>query len=167
MKATTARSITSAAQDAATTSPPPRPASLRNTLAADAVGRYQPAWAAVPPAPCTGTGTPESSARPEGPVLAADTGGRGNRPHGTGTSVTSLHGLMDLPPTGTGREAAERSERWQRGEELVVMMFGYGNGWPVWEGTLMWIGVLAFLGVLIWAGYALISSTTQIGRAHV
>src|ERR1039457_3496745 len=41
MKATTARSITSAAQDAATTSPPPRPASLRNTLAADAVARYR------------------------------------------------------------------------------------------------------------------------------
>ena len=41
------------------------------------------------------------------------------------------------------------------------MMFGYGSGWPVWEGTLMWIGVLAFLGVLIWAGYALISSTTR------
>jgi uncharacterized membrane protein len=29
------------------------------------------------------------------------------------------------------------------------MMFGYGNGWPVWEG------------ILIWAGYALISSTTR------
>ena len=41
------------------------------------------------------------------------------------------------------------------------MMLGYGNGWPVWEGTLMWIGMLAFLGVLIWAGYALIGSTTR------
>ena len=41
------------------------------------------------------------------------------------------------------------------------MMFGYGNGWPVWEGTLMWIGMLAFLGVLIWAGYALITSATR------
>jgi len=41
------------------------------------------------------------------------------------------------------------------------MMFGYGNGWPVWEGTLMWIGMLAFLGVLIWAGYALITGATR------
>ena len=46
------------------------------------------------------------------------------------------------------------------------MMFGYGNGWPVWEGTLMWIGMLAFLGILIWAGYVLISSATRKpGRA--
>ena len=30
------------------------------------------------------------------------------------------------------------------------MMFGYGNGWPVWEGALMWIGMLPFLGILIW-----------------
>jgi uncharacterized membrane protein len=44
---------------------------------------------------------------------------------------------------------------------MAVMMFGYGNGWPVWEGTLMWIGMLAFLGVLIWAGYALITSVTR------
>jgi len=41
------------------------------------------------------------------------------------------------------------------------MMFGYGNGWPVWESALMWIGMIAFLGVLIWAGYVLITSTTR------
>jgi putative membrane protein len=44
---------------------------------------------------------------------------------------------------------------------MVVMMFGYGNGWPVWESALMWIGMIAFLGVLIWAGYALITSASR------
>jgi uncharacterized membrane protein len=44
---------------------------------------------------------------------------------------------------------------------MVVMMFGYGSGWPVWESALMWIGIIAVLGVLIWAGYALITSATR------
>jgi putative membrane protein len=44
---------------------------------------------------------------------------------------------------------------------MVVMMFGYGSGWPVWESALMWIGIIAFLGVLIWAGSALVTSATR------
>ena len=27
-------------------------------------------------------------------------------------------------------------------EEMVVMMFGYGGGWPFWEVALMWAGVI-------------------------
>jgi hypothetical protein len=44
---------------------------------------------------------------------------------------------------------------------MVVMMFGYGGGWPAWEIALIWIGMIAFLGVLIWAAYALISNATR------
>jgi putative membrane protein len=44
---------------------------------------------------------------------------------------------------------------------MVVMMFGYGSGWPAWELALMWIGMLAFLVFLIWAAYALITSTSR------
>ena len=55
-------------------------------------------------------GTQRAAPGQREPVLTADTGDRGNRPHGTGTSVTSAHGLMDLPPTGTSREAAEEEE---------------------------------------------------------
>ena len=31
-------------------------------------------------------------------------------------------------------------------EEMVVMMFGYGGGWPFWEVALMWVGMIAFWG---------------------
>jgi putative membrane protein len=44
---------------------------------------------------------------------------------------------------------------------MVMMMFGYGGGWPAWGIALMWIGMLAFLAFLIWAAYALINSTTR------
>lgn len=38
---------------------------------------------------------------------------------------------------------------------MVVMMFGYGGGWPVWEIGLMWIVMIAFVGLLAWGIYAL------------
>jgi putative membrane protein len=44
---------------------------------------------------------------------------------------------------------------------MVVMMFGYGSGWPAWGIALMWIGITAFLAFLIWAAYALITSTSR------
>jgi putative membrane protein len=44
---------------------------------------------------------------------------------------------------------------------MVVMMFGYGSGWPFWEVGLMWVGMVAFWGLLIWAVYALVSSATR------
>jgi len=44
---------------------------------------------------------------------------------------------------------------------MVVMMFGYGSGWPAWGIALMWIGMLAVLAFLIWAAYALITSTSR------
>jgi hypothetical protein len=44
---------------------------------------------------------------------------------------------------------------------MVVMMFGYGDGWPAWGIALMWIGMTAFLAFLIWAAYALITSTSR------
>jgi putative membrane protein len=44
---------------------------------------------------------------------------------------------------------------------MVVMMFGYGSGWPAWGIALMWIGMLAVLAFLIWTAYALINSTTR------
>jgi putative membrane protein len=44
---------------------------------------------------------------------------------------------------------------------MVVMMFGYGSGWPAWGIALIWIGMLAFLVFLIWAAYALITSTSR------
>jgi uncharacterized membrane protein len=44
---------------------------------------------------------------------------------------------------------------------MVVVMFGYGGGWPAWELALMWAGMIAFAGVLIWAVYALITSTSR------
>jgi putative membrane protein len=44
---------------------------------------------------------------------------------------------------------------------MVVMMFGYGSGWPAWGIALMWIGMLAFVAFLIWAAYALITSTSR------
>jgi putative membrane protein len=44
---------------------------------------------------------------------------------------------------------------------MVVMMSGYGSGWPAWGIALMWIGMLAFLAFLIWAAYALITSTSR------
>ncbi len=47
------------------------------------------------------------------------------------------------------------------GPKEMVVMIGYGGGWPVWEAALMWIGMIAFLGVLVWAGYALIASATR------
>ena len=46
-------------------------------------------------------------------------------------------------------------------EEMVVMMFGYGGGWPFWEVALMWVGMIAFWGLLIWAVYALVVSATR------
>jgi putative membrane protein len=44
---------------------------------------------------------------------------------------------------------------------MVVMMFGYGSGWPAWGIALMWIGMLAVLAFLVWAAYALITSTSR------
>jgi putative membrane protein len=44
---------------------------------------------------------------------------------------------------------------------MVVMMFGYGGGWPFWEVALMWVGMVAFWGLLIWAVYALVASATR------
>jgi len=46
-------------------------------------------------------------------------------------------------------------------EEMVVMMFWNGGGWPFWEVALMWVGMIAFWGLLIWAVYALITSATR------
>jgi len=46
-------------------------------------------------------------------------------------------------------------------EEMVVMMFGYGGGWPFWEVALMWVGMIAFWGLLIWAVYALVVTATR------
>jgi putative membrane protein len=47
-------------------------------------------------------------------------------------------------------------------EELIVMMFWYGNAsWPFWEVALMWAGMIAFWGLLIWAVYALITGATR------
>jgi putative membrane protein len=44
---------------------------------------------------------------------------------------------------------------------MVVMMFGYGAGWPFWEVAVMWVGMIAFWGLLIWAVYALVTSATR------
>jgi putative membrane protein len=44
---------------------------------------------------------------------------------------------------------------------MVVMMFGYGGGWPAWELALMSAGMIAFVGVLVWAVYALVVSATR------
>jgi uncharacterized membrane protein len=44
---------------------------------------------------------------------------------------------------------------------MVVMMFGYGGGWPAWELALMWAGMIAFAGVLVWAVYALAVNATR------
>src|SRR5258708_6115201 len=44
---------------------------------------------------------------------------------------------------------------------MVVMMFGYGGGWPFWEVALMWAGMVAFWGLLIWAVYALVVTATR------
>jgi putative membrane protein len=46
-------------------------------------------------------------------------------------------------------------------EEMVVMMFWNGGGWPFWEVALMWAGMIAFWGLLIWAVYALVTSATR------
>jgi uncharacterized membrane protein len=52
-------------------------------------------------------------------------------------------------------------------EELIVMMFWYGNaGWPFWEVALMWAGMIAFWGLLIWAMYALITGATRRAGAR-
>jgi putative membrane protein len=44
---------------------------------------------------------------------------------------------------------------------MVVMMFGYGAGWPFWEVAVMWAGMIAFWGLLIWAVYALVTTATR------
>jgi uncharacterized membrane protein len=44
---------------------------------------------------------------------------------------------------------------------MIVMMFGYGGGWPFWEVALMWVGMIAFWGFLIWAVYALVTTATR------
>jgi uncharacterized membrane protein len=44
---------------------------------------------------------------------------------------------------------------------MVVMMFGYGSGWPFWEVGLMWIGMIAFWGLIIWGIYALVTSAAR------
>jgi putative membrane protein len=49
---------------------------------------------------------------------------------------------------------------------MVVMMFGYGGGWPFWEVALMWVGMIAFWGFLIWAVYALITSARKTDSGH-
>jgi uncharacterized membrane protein len=50
---------------------------------------------------------------------------------------------------------------------MVLMMFGYAAGWPVWEIALMWSSMIVFLALLIWAAYALITSTTRRpGSSH-
>jgi uncharacterized membrane protein len=44
---------------------------------------------------------------------------------------------------------------------MVVMMLGYGGGWPAWELALMWVGMIAFVGVLVWAVCALVVNATR------
>jgi uncharacterized membrane protein len=44
---------------------------------------------------------------------------------------------------------------------MVVMMFGYGSGWPFWELGLMWIAMIAFWGLLIWGIYALVTGAAR------
>ena len=72
---------------------------------------------------------------------------------------------MALPPTGMtadpGRADGARAGRAR--EEMVVMMFWNGGGWPFWEVALMWVGMIAFWAVLIWAVYALIINATRRG----
>jgi putative membrane protein len=57
---------------------------------------------------------------------------------------------------------ADTARAFRAREEMVMMMFWYGNaGWPFWEVALMWAGMIAFWGLLIWAVYALITSATR------
>src|ERR1700685_3860728 len=73
-------------------------------------------------------------------------------------------GPVALPPTGSGGEAAGGIGRWHA-DEMVVMMFGYGGGWPAWELALMWVGMIAFVGLLVWAVCALaVNATRKPGR---
>jgi putative membrane protein len=46
---------------------------------------------------------------------------------------------------------------------MVVMMlgYGYGGGWPVWEIALMWIVMITFAGLLAWGIYALAAGSRR------
>ncbi|HEY5984843.1 MAG TPA: hypothetical protein VIV12_00470, partial [Streptosporangiaceae bacterium] len=46
-------------------------------------------------------------------------------------------------------------------QEMVMMMFWYGNGWSWWQAGLMWAVMIAFWGALIWAAYAVITNLAR------
>ena len=97
MPAATARSITSAAQDAATTSPRTRPAA-QNTLTTNAVPGtgYQPARAAVAPAPGTAAGIPAVATASRAPARVSWLSWQ---IPGAGSIVTALPGRRSRPGT--------------------------------------------------------------------
>src|SRR5215831_20460607 len=86
--------------------------------------------------------------------LSADQAGRWSPARGT--DGTTPQGY-DRRPWDRGRSPGVPGAR----EEMVVMMFWYGGGWPFWEVSLMWVGMIAFWGLVIWALYALITSATR------
>jgi hypothetical protein len=45
-------------------------------------------------------------------------------------------------------------------EEAVMMMFGFGSYWAIWQVALMWVWMTAFGGLLIGAAFALVKSGT-------
>lgn len=76
---------------------------------------------------------------------------------------------MALPPTPmraepgiSGAKRAAASVRFAGArQEMITMMFWYGNGWAWWQAGLMWVGMIAFWGALIWAAYAVITKLTR------
>src|SRR5260370_22890532 len=80
-------------------------------------------------------------------------GGQGQSPPLVRDVRPLLAGLMALPPTGSAAEAGGSGRGRPGTEEMVILMFGYGGGWPFWEGALVWAGMVAFWGLLIWAVY--------------
>jgi membrane associated rhomboid family serine protease len=49
-------------------------------------------------------------------------------------------------------------------EEVVMMMFGFGSHWAIWQVALMWVWMTAFGGLLIGAAFALVKSGTADRR---
>jgi putative membrane protein len=43
----------------------------------------------------------------------------------------------------------------------MMVGYGYGGGWPVWEIALMWIVMIAFVGLLAWGIYALVGGSPR------
>src|SRR5262249_6636189 len=46
-------------------------------------------------------------------------------------------------------------------QEMITMMFWYGNSWAWWQAGLMWVAMIAFWGAVIWAAYAVITNLTR------